>query len=215
MLKYKKIRIVFCGVVSIVFCVAANTYCDIHEYAGTSGAQFLKFGPGARQAAMGDAFSSVSGDAFVLCWNPALISEIDKNVFSFMHSFWLGNVFIDYAAVVIPMNIGNLGISFGYLNVGTIEKIDKTGTILSGGFTPYDIILGVSFARNIISSLNAGCTLKGMISSSEPRDDWCRVESTTPNMVKTSVIFIARLRTFFKPSHSKGAGVNSRKRTVR
>ena len=158
-----KKREILCLVTILVF-ITGSALCEIHEYAGTSGAQFLKFGPGARQAAMGDAFSSVSGDAFTLCWNPALISEIDKNVFSFMHSFWLENVSIDYAAVVVPTSTGNLGISFGYLNAGTIEKIDKTGTVLSGGFTPYDIILGVSFARNIISSLNAGCTLKGIYS---------------------------------------------------
>ncbi len=39
-----------------------------------------------------------------------------------------------------------------------------------------------------------------------PREDWCKVDSTKPKMVRTMVSLIARLRVLVRPSHSKGAG---------
>jgi len=78
------------------------------------------------------------------------------------------NVFIDYAICAVPLQIGNFsanfGIFFGYLNAGVIDRIDNTGTVLSGGFTPYDIILGASFAKKIFGNLGVGGTVKGIYS---------------------------------------------------
>ena len=55
----------------------------------------------------------------------------------------------------------------------------------------------------------------GAIKNREPREDWCMVDSTTPNMVRRMVSLTTILRAVFNPSHSIAAGENSIKRTVR
>src|SRR4029077_8125627 len=41
------------------------------DQVGTSGAQFLKIGPGARPVGMGEAFTGVPDDIHAIYWNPA------------------------------------------------------------------------------------------------------------------------------------------------
>ncbi|OIO02536.1 hypothetical protein AUJ67_02630 [Candidatus Desantisbacteria bacterium CG1_02_49_89] len=138
----------------------ASVSYAINQNAGTTGAQFLKFRPGARQAAMGDAFSSVKGDAFSVCWNPASISGMNASV-SFMHSFWLEDATVDYVACAVPLQeFATLGFTFGYLNAGAIQKLDKNGIELAGSFSPFDIAAGAAVAKNIIPGLDAGFAAK-------------------------------------------------------
>ena len=48
---------------------------------GTTGAQFLKIGTGARPVAMGYAFSAVADDLNALYWNPAgLALQMDRQM---------------------------------------------------------------------------------------------------------------------------------------
>jgi len=45
---------------------------------GTTGAQFLKLGIGARPAALGESFTGVADDINSLYWNPAGLAEIQQ-----------------------------------------------------------------------------------------------------------------------------------------
>ncbi|MEW6515776.1 MAG: PorV/PorQ family protein [candidate division FCPU426 bacterium] len=61
---------------------------------GTSAANFLKVGQGARPAGMGSAFVALADDINSLEWNPAGLSLLTPDYFdmSFQHSFWLADV---------------------------------------------------------------------------------------------------------------------------
>ena len=48
---------------------------------GTTAAQFLKIGVGARALAMGGAYTATSNDATALYWNPAGLSSLKKMKF--------------------------------------------------------------------------------------------------------------------------------------
>ena len=55
---------------------------------GTAGAQFLKIGPGARVDSLGGAFGALANDVTSIYWNPAGISQLEKNQF-FRHTYHL------------------------------------------------------------------------------------------------------------------------------
>ena len=61
----------------------------------------------------------------------------------------------------------------------------------------------------------SGCSLVGAIRNSPPSDDWCSVESMTPNTVRPIVMRTAHMRAFGQPSHSNTGGRNSMPSTVR
>src|SRR5207302_10246043 len=52
---------------------------------GTSGAAFLKIGPGARPAAMGEAFTGVADDIHAIYWNPAGLATLRSPELTGMH----------------------------------------------------------------------------------------------------------------------------------
>jgi len=61
---------------------------------GTSAANFLKIGQGARPAGMGGAFVAVADDINCMEWNPAGLSSLSPDYFdaAFEHVFWFGDV---------------------------------------------------------------------------------------------------------------------------
>ncbi len=60
-----------------------------------------------------------------------------------------------------------------------------------------------------------GCSFDGAIRNRAPREDWCKVDNTTPKMVSTSVRPTMKFLIFLNPSHSNAAGEYSIKRTFR
>ena len=57
-------------------------------------------------------------------------------------------------------------------------------------------------------------SLPGVISQSEPRDDWCMVESRMPTITSGRVSLWAICQARFQRSRSKSAGLNSNASTV-
>ena len=53
---------------------------------GTSAAQFMKIGVGARATAMGESFVAVSNDASAIFWNPAGIASLTTNEVLLVHT---------------------------------------------------------------------------------------------------------------------------------
>jgi hypothetical protein len=62
------------------------------QSAGNTGLSFLKFGFGARNIAMGDAGNSASSDLSALYYNPARLTQVEKNEVFFMHNSWIQDV---------------------------------------------------------------------------------------------------------------------------
>ncbi len=94
---------------------------------GTTGANILNFGVGARAIAMGEAYTSLADDVSSLYWNPAGIALLNQSEASFMYNQSLKDLTYNHAAVGMPLENGGLGASLSYLNFGSINGFDSQG----------------------------------------------------------------------------------------
>ncbi len=117
--------------------------------AGTSSAQFLKLGAGARAAALGQSFTGIADDVTATYWNPAGLSQIQTPQLSLMQNAWLMDSQYQFAGFGMPTAHGAWGVSVQRVDFGSIDQ-----------YTAADVKDG-SFEAN---SLAGGLTLSGKIS---------------------------------------------------
>jgi len=132
------------------------------EQIGTSMANFLKIGIGAREVAMGGAAVADCDNVTALFWNPGALDRMQKSEVIFQHASWLVNTKIYYlgAGFKIP-GIGSIGISIDYFDSGDIEETTLTFPEGTGRtFNTYDLAAGLTYARNITERFSAGITVK-------------------------------------------------------
>ncbi len=133
------------------------------DYSGTSAANFLKIGVGARQVALGDAASAVVSDASALFWNPAAITRIKGHGgVTLVTMDWLVDSRLSYGAVTLNMaNIGSFGFDIQYLDYGKVEETtvyDQNGT--GRFFGASDMAVGLTFARRLTDRFAFGVKVK-------------------------------------------------------
>lgn len=99
---------------------------------GTSVAPILKLGLGARPAAMGGAFVSISNDVSASAWNPAGLAEVQQAEAALSDAVYYQGINLDYLTVASPLGkYGGIGGHAAYLTTG---KIDRTAEDPSGSF---------------------------------------------------------------------------------
>jgi len=130
---------------------------------GTTAAQFLKIGAGARPISMGGAYTALSNDVLSTYWNPAGLSRIPGGgEVTFNHSEWLAQTNYDFAAFSI--NAGNVG-SFAaqVISLATPEQTVRTVRNPEGTgqkWSANSISLGVTYAKNLTDRFSIGFTGK-------------------------------------------------------
>lgn len=130
------------------------------EWAGMNSAQFLKISIGARQAAMGEAFSAVADDISSMYWNPAGLVQIQEKEIVFSHAFWLGYTSYDFLAYSRNLKgPGVFGAGISSLFYGNLAGMDDSGNSIPD-FSAYDILGILSYARNLSKSTSFGLNLK-------------------------------------------------------
>ena len=130
---------------------------------GTTAANFLKFGIGARPAAMGGAFTAVADDVNSIYWNPAGLASYTYSQVSLMHDEMGEEMRLESMGFSIPSKKlkGSIAGSYTMLNIGGITGYNvngaKTGTLQSS-----DKALSIAYAKNITPYLAAGVSLKSV-----------------------------------------------------
>ena len=155
-------RKIFFIAVAVLLIVSGLGYGQEFAKVGTSGAQFLKIGVGARGSAMGEAYDAVCNDATSIFWNPAGLAYVEKNSLLLAHADWLAD--IKYEAGAYAKSIGNIGvfgISFASLNSGDIEETtvdmqEGTGNFFNAG----NLMVGLSYARMLTDRFAIGGNVK-------------------------------------------------------
>jgi len=115
---------------------------------GTTGANFLKIGVGARAAAMGDAFTAVADDSTSLYWNPAGLTRLKGCELSTMYNMWFEGISQGYVSAGFPLLGGTMGVGTNYVNMGDLEGRDESGNP-TGVFQAYDLAACVGFAGRL------------------------------------------------------------------
>jgi hypothetical protein len=151
--------LVLCSVLTAVLVAPAVAQ---NPNLGTAGAQFLKVPVGGRASAMGGAVIANIRDASALFWNPAGITGVRSNDFSFSHTSLWASIALSHAAFVHTIDdVGSFGAAVSVLtmddmDVTTEEQPEGTGET----FGAQDLMIGASFARNLTEDFSVGATIK-------------------------------------------------------
>ncbi|MFH1957063.1 MAG: PorV/PorQ family protein [bacterium] len=126
---------------------------------GTSGAQFLKIGVGARAVAMGEAYAGMEGDINSIYWNPAGLSRIGTSQTSFSHTAWFQNINCENLTAGYPAASGFMALGIHYLAAGKIDKYDNLGEPAGESYAPVDMSAAVAYSKKM-KNVSIGANLK-------------------------------------------------------
>ena len=120
------------------------------DYKGTSAAQFLKLGSGARAAGMGEAYSAVCSDAGAVYWNPGALSSLSGASGTFTHTDLFGALSYEYLGYAQSLNdIGTVALGVQYLSAGSIPETDPGGFETGDNMTPAHLAVSLAYSRKI------------------------------------------------------------------
>lgn len=130
---------------------------------GTSGADFLNVGVGARALAMGGAFAAVDtlADVNAVNWNPGALGFIDKSNASASYGSLFPDQnqgFLGYASKLSDKGV--VAASIDYLVVSNIERRAGDTENPDSTFANQNIALAVSYGRPFGDSVSIGGNLK-------------------------------------------------------
>jgi len=161
---------------------------------GTSAAQFLKLGAGARAAGMGEAFTAVTDGADSVYWNPAGLNSVTRRNVSAMYASWLGDISYSWLAYAQPVGSYVVGGGMQYLSYGSINSLDSTG-VETGSMSPSDMSLTAAVAGKMWG-LDLGAGLKYINSKIQTRASAAAVDLGARYALNTRLTLGAVLRNF-------------------
>jgi hypothetical protein len=130
---------------------------------GTTSAEFLLFGAGARGTALGDAFAAVANDISSLYYNPGAVALIERPGAMVSTYDYVAETNYSWGGIAFPFSGGSRSFglqigTFGFDNqpVYTVDQPDGTGAVYSVSQT----FAGATFAQNFSDRFAAGLTAK-------------------------------------------------------
>lgn len=146
--------------------LAASPARAINDQAGTSGAQFLKLGAGARAGAMADAFAARADDAYAAYYNPAGLTQLTGSQLAGAHTAYFQGINYEVLNFAVPFGrqaeSSSHALAFGIYNlsVADIERRASDTTDPIGTFGASDGAYAVSYAYSPDRKLSVGLTGK-------------------------------------------------------
>jgi hypothetical protein len=130
---------------------------------GTTSAEFLSLGAGARAAALGGSFAALANDVTALYWNPAGVALMDRPGVSVSTYTYVANTRYNWAGLAFPMSGGERAIgiqagTFGFSGqpVYTLANPEGDGSTYSVS----EFFGGLTYAQNFSDRFSAGITAK-------------------------------------------------------
>ena len=132
------------------------------DKSGTTAAQFLKIGAGARMMGLAGASAAQVDDVYSLYWNPAGISKVNQVALGAAHTRWFADITHNFLGIVLPINENHaIGFQATFLSmdpiqITTINEPRGTGEF----FEASDIAIGASYSTRPVDFLSLGVTAK-------------------------------------------------------
>ncbi len=130
---------------------------------GTTSAEFLLLGAGARGAALGGTYSAIADDIEAMYWNPGGLALLEQGGITISSYDYIAGTKYNWAGIAFPMGggervIGIQGASFGFSDqpVFTVDDPDGNGTTYSVNQS----FIGLTYAQNFSDRFSAGVTAK-------------------------------------------------------
>lgn len=141
------------------FCVWGQGNSD---KSGTTAAQFLKIGVGARAMAMAGAYVAQADDGYSLYWNPSGLTKLQNYELVGSYTRWFAGIDHQFLGIVLPVTQNTvLGFQGIFLNtdpiqITTVSQPHGTGEF----FDVSDLAVGISFAARLTHFFSVGLTGK-------------------------------------------------------
>jgi len=130
---------------------------------GTTGANFLKVGVGARELALGSAASVLTEGANAMNWNPGKLADLKQKSLSASYNMLFldeSQGFVGYASP-LKEDMGVIGAGVNYLTVSDIEKRAGDTDAADSKFSNNNMAVSFSYARaEVRPGLALGASLK-------------------------------------------------------
>ena len=130
---------------------------------GSTSAEFLLFGAGARGAALGGSFAAIADDITALYWNPGGLALIDRPGISASTYDYVANTRYSWVGLAVPFGegaraLGVHGATYGFSDqpVYTVENPEGDGSTYSVSQT----YVGLTYSQNFSDRFSAGLTAK-------------------------------------------------------
>lgn len=134
---------------------------NVAVYADNTPFNFLRNIASARAAGLGGSFASVIDDPSAVFYNPATLSTIESNNFSFSFTKHILDVNSGNVVYIHDFDkIGRLAGSASFTSYGSFDYYDSDGNKLPGSFSANDLMFGVSYTNTLDTNLYYGITLK-------------------------------------------------------
>lgn len=154
-------KVLFITAAAILF-LSVTGYAQ-NNNAGTSAANFLKIGVGARPMAMGDAAIATVSSPEAMYWNVAALARMSNSFGATISTMdWLVDTRNSYIAAALNLQeIGIVGVDFTYLNYGKIEETTVYNQHGTGRYySADDMEIGLGYARNLTDRFAFGFKVK-------------------------------------------------------
>jgi len=140
--------------------IFASVALSQSQNSGTSAANFLKIGVGAKATGLGEAFVAIADDATGAYWNSAGLANLNQSQVTFMHNEWLSDLRYEYLSYAAPyQDKGTFALSFSYLSLGKFQGYDLSGNP-TADFSAYDLAAQLAYGHKLSPQFSLGGAFK-------------------------------------------------------
>ncbi|MBI4349631.1 MAG: PorV/PorQ family protein [Elusimicrobia bacterium] len=146
---------------------------------GSTGAEFLKFGQGARAIGMGESHAAVADDAYAAYWNPAGLASLVYPTVSTTYNRALQGVDQQYLSFAYPLRSGStLDLNVTRLGMSNLQGYDAQGT-KTREVGASDYAVGIAVGQTLVRDDRGRARVNAGLNGKMIREQLDRVTAST------------------------------------